>query len=421
VAPASDSTRPRLATVELQRAPSTAKRQVGGTPIAVSQDAPIVQQQLNPRGGSQSNHWSALRNYYDKLRPATWEDARTRVPPVIVDSQQKLYDADAQSLQQQQKQIYTVDLAPARYPPVNNLKSPFELPTQSQSQSLGSIKTASPQYASDCKPYQPVLVQLDPIAQQPVSDWALDFPGLPDKIFFNQQQTRARHQQDTFGSLVDRGIQEQLQQEEMNCGPRNLVRNLAAGRRRQQQFAAGFGEYPSHMGLYNGSQTSDQNFICAATLIHSRFALTLASCLANVTTGNLFVRTGDWNVNRKIGEPDKQLMMLVKQVTRVHPFPRYQQGSEHNLALLEWAKPIEFPTSEYISPACQAHSRSSLRMRSCFAPVRNITISAYFDAEGEGETKLRQDVQMVEVPVNLVAHDDVECRKQTLVESFNFQ
>jgi hypothetical protein len=425
---------------ELKRSTSTtAKRQA--SPAVAPQDAPIVQQQRNA-GGSQPKHWSALRNYYDKLRPAVWEEARPRQPIVIAsDSQQKLLDdfqlqplaaqqgqlqlqQQQQQQQQQPKQVYTIDQV--KYPLATNLKSPFELP-----QAQGGLQhqpQAQPQYVPpECRAFQTAALRAgDPfeqqvVQQQPIVDWALELPTLPDKIFFNQQQVRARHQQDTFGSMVDRGIQEQLQLDEMNCGPRNLVRNLMAAASRRQQPGLGFGEYPSHAGLYNASQASDQNFVCSATLVHSRFALTLASCLSNLTTDNLFVRTGDWAANRKLNDSERRLVMLVNKVVRVHPFPRYQPGSEHDLALLEWSKPIEFAAAEYISPACQAHSRSSLRMRSCWAPVRNITVSAYFDADGEGETKLRQDVQMVEVPISLISSDDTECRRQTSMESFSFQ
>ena len=334
---------------------------------------------------------------------------------------------------------------------------------------------------------------------------------LDELVRIQLMQRRLRHQQDTFGPWYDLQRNRQLMQEEAFCGPRNFVRyhylapaassrpSLAsggAGSRPAESQSLGVGrpaelthllalaeggapegadarsvpvglsagEFPSHMGVYNGSQPATDNYLCAATWVHERFALTLASCVAkwNATGGApeapsllpgtvssnqsslasgasskrpaLTVRAGEWN----LGRSSKERPLVVRPVDKVHLFPRFHTSLlassssspntsgqlaadlEHNLALLEWSAPIDYLQEAYIWPACQMQSRQTLRTSACWSPIRNVSQSEFFDPEGEGETKLRQSVQMVEVPVKLFANDELECQRQTGLQYFNF-
>lgn len=274
----------------------------------------------------------------------------------------------------------------------------------------------------------------------------LEWRKLPELLLIQQQQQRAKHQQETFGPWYDHQRSKELLLEEAYCGPRNYLNfNLAtltpatkSSARIQYSplskqllqdnqsldvpITLNAGEYPSHMGIYNGSRPNDDNFLCSATWIHEQYALTLASCFKNIRDPTkLVVRAGEWLLNLNTTN-DKQKAMLIREIEQIHLFPKYRNDSlEHNLAIIKFTKPIEFLDTPYICPACQIQSRTSLKTSSCWAPVRNITLSEYFDAEGEGETKERKNVAMIEVPIKLIANDDNECYRQTRIEFFNFQ
>lgn len=291
----------------------------------------------------------------------------------------------------------------------------------------------------------------------------LEWHKLPELLLIQQQQQRVKHQQETFGAWYDHQRSKELLQEEAYCGPRNYIKlrlaapsstaiarnstatggiktgqlsssqlarlqlGLESGSQQSQlevPLALGVDEYPSHMGVYNGSTPTDDNFLCGATWVNERFALTLASCLKGTEVAKLTLRVGEWNLNRSMGSQNQrqERPLVTRSVKQVHLFPRYHNNSlEHNLALLEFARPVEYLDTSYICPACQMQSRSSLRTSLCWTPVRNITLSEYFDPEGEGETKEKKNVHMIELPVRLIANDDVECYRQTKIEFFNFQ
>lgn len=285
----------------------------------------------------------------------------------------------------------------------------------------------------------------------------LEWRKLPELLLIQQQQQRAKHQQETFGPWYDHQRSKELLLEEAYCGPRNYlnfnvanlmtpasnnqaIKNAAKiqyspitmSKQLQQALQDGSldvpvtlnaDEYPSHMGVYNGSRPSEENFLCSATWIHEQFALTLASCFKNIRDPTkLVVRSGEWLLNRNATNDQQQKAMLIREIEQIYLFPKYRNDSlEHNLAIIKFNKPIEFLDAPYICPACQIQSRTSLRTSSCWAPVRNTTMSEYFDAEGEGETKEKKNVAMIEVPIKLIANDDNECYKQTRIEFFNFQ
>lgn len=285
---------------------------------------------------------------------------------------------------------------------------------------------------------------------------------LPEYLILRQQQERARHQQELLGAWADQ-IRRQsygdmyLMGDDIFCGPRNYVKhhpaipgvndasslqhNLAVLSKinTQNQLAdipisLSAGEFPSHMGVFNGTEPTDDNYLCAATWIDESFALTLASCVQGADSTKLSIRAGEWNLNHHssssnpISSSNNSAIaasirpMVTERVKNITIFPKYQGKTwEHNLALIEFANPINVLEYPYIYPACQHHSRTTLRANSCWAPVRNVTKTDYFDAGGDGETKERKSAKMVEFPVNLIANDDTECLRQSRVEFFNFQ
>lgn len=298
--------------------------------------------------------------------------------------------------------------------------------------------------------FQPVW---DQQRQQERPPWTLRSPDgrvvhqepakLQEILEIQRQQQRFRHQQETFGSIYDSARMREQYQEEMYCRARNLVNirlapnnssptvllnpdqlsrlsqlriEPSSSQTQDITVQLSASEFPSHMGLYNGTP-GDDNFLCAATWIQDGFALTLATCVDSLSPKILTARFGEWNLNRPnsstFSSPVKEIII----------FPKYNRNHslEHNLALLRLERPIDFLQVPYASPACQRDSRNSLqRAKSCWTPVRNITLSEYFDAEGEGETKEKKNVAMIELPVKLIADDDAECLRQSGAELFNF-
>lgn len=275
----------------------------------------------------------------------------------------------------------------------------------------------------------------------------LEWRKLPELLLIQQQQQRVKHQQETFGAWYDLQRSRELLQEEAFCGPRNYV-NFQVVKTPNQSLVSysglkfqldssvpinsvsnqldvpvtlSAGEYPSHMGIYNNSSPSDDNFLCSATYVHEQFALTLASCLKSIVDyKKIVVRANEWNLNKNSTSSNN--VTVTRDIEQVHFFPKYRPDSlEHNLALIKFTKPIDYLEHPYICPACQIQTRSSLKTSSCWAPVRNTTITEYFDAEGEGELKDKKSVSMIELPIKLIANDDNECFKQTKIEFFNFQ
>lgn len=236
-----------------------------------------------------------------------------------------------------------------------------------------------------------------------------------------RQQQRLVHQHKTFSDLGWYNPERitAIQQEESFCDY-NYVPLMQNAR----EAAQGIGEYPSHMGVYNES-IKDENFLCAATLVHSNYALTLASCVHNMKPDALVVRAGEWAAYKNdsiVSKEDKQ--SRTRSVRRIELFPKYTANSvDHNLALLELSRPIDTVDirSPYIWPACQTPARATMRASSCWSPVRNTTLVEYFDADGEGETKLRKQVRMIEVPVKLHANDENECLRATGISYFTYQ
>lgn len=435
-------------------------------------------------------HWSALENYYQKLR----QSALSNLQPALADNYQPVY----QVIQQQE-----ADDSLSAYRPLNTYSAPYSssgtinslLSNSQQSaakppafllQLLGSSRPPnsdpdfgfsvhhnaapgisrtggstgpvsviwSPQSSpaaqidrsaaaspydfqvkgSSRAPSSPLPVSLTPAniggqyhsaSQQDDSNRAsnLEWRKLPELLLIQQQQQRIKHQQETFGDWYDHQRSRELLQEEAFCGPRNYLANLVEIN--QPDVKSGLlpslepNEYPSHMGVYNGS-TADSNYLCAATWIHDQFALTLASCLKGMDVNRLVVRAGEWNLNKNSTANEQPA--ITRQVEQVSVFPRYRSNStDHDLALLKFAKPLDYLEVARLCPACQVQSRSSIRANSCWAPIRNMTVTEYFDADGDGETKERKSVRMVDLPVKLITNDNNECFRQTKMEFFNFQ
>lgn len=177
--------------------------------------------------------------------------------------------------------------------------------------------------------------------------------------------------------------------------------------------------YPSHMGIYNGSQPSSNNYLCGATWIHQSFAVTLASCLHGIDLlDNLTIQAGEWNfINYTKNGFNAPIKRRIKSVS-VHPMYKSQNWMD-NIALVQFDQPIGVLDGN-IYPACQQYSRIQLRAGSCWAPARNITKTLSFDAEGDGSTKEDKQIRMLEFPMKLIPSDDLKCQRETSIEAFNF-
>lgn len=499
---------------------NNSRRQIVSTVAAATTN----EQPQAKRADEQPHHWSALENYYQKLRESA---INNQLRGQAFDLQQYAILNEPELVNP--RPIYSGTKLSARQPghvllaqvrPADLAHSqPFLLPLNNEPANVepafgsGQLAPSSrrPPYSSHSSPSQAdLLLNYNPIGtrdmvpdierQQQIAYYQaerasgspasqqqaqaghhlgllaslldsgrmrqLEWRKLPELLLIEQQQKRAKHQQDTFGSWYDYQRSRELLQEEAFCGPRNYV-NLrlapAAAASLQARLNASVptkgqtpvspselarlsysdlnelanqadvaatltpGEYPSHMGVYNGTPPNEDNFLCSATYVHERFALTLASCLVRqgfINQTRLFVRSNEWNLNSPNTNSTnefQQRSMLTHQVRKIHVFPKYLNGSsEHDLALLEFDQPIDYLLMPYICPACQTQSRSSIRAHSCWAPVRNVTLSEYFDADGEGETRLKRTVNMRELPIKLIANDEVKCKEQTYKEFFNF-
>lgn len=282
----------------------------------------------------------------------------------------------------------------------------------------------------------------------------LEMRRLPDLLLLDLHNNRLKHQQETFGSWYNpQQLREQVR-EEVYCSKQNQVlsqyskspsspivipSDFAKGQSRflydtqvrlnsqlesldESSASSGPNEYPAHIGIYNGSEKIHENFLCSATWIHESYALTVASCFRSVPDiKNLVIRLGEWNLNKN-GTQGLERDFITRQVKQVHQFYKFRNDSlEHNLALVEFDKPVEVFEAPLLGPACQVQPRMLMKTNSCWTPIRNITSIEYFDPDGEGETKERKHVDMKETSVKLYANNDAECAKHTGIESFNYR
>lgn len=266
----------------------------------------------------------------------------------------------------------------------------------------------------------------------------LEWQRLQDLLNIRQQQERAKHQQELLGISTYGRLRAVNDEEVGSCGPRNYVNytwpssltddmkaaspyQLAGVDQNNQHIPVTLsaGEFPSHLGIFNGSKPADDNFLCAGTWLSERFALTLASCVTRAKANMLKIRLGEWNYNKS--DANNVRPMVSVGVKQIHVFPKFGgKLTEHNIALLEFDEPIRYYDHPYIYPACHVRDRNHLRSSSCWAPIRNVTKVEYFDAEGEGETKEKKLIRMSELPIKLLVNDD-ECQRLTKVEAFNFK
>lgn len=483
-----------------QRADQTVSTQPALVAPTFSEPNPILRPKVKPREPEQ--HWSALENYYEKLRQSLSSSPQGSVSGIENGRNQYQQLPIYQILQREADEPHSfADLnknnQANNFPSflLSNAKSEistglpqqqaFSLPISNQASNSGlrseqdfgfsvhhhsapgisrskgigseSILLNSESYGSEqSKSFgqgQQPLSSLSPVIKEDGKIKYLEWKKLPELLLIQQQQQRVKHQQETFGSWYDHQRSREILQEEAFCGPRNYVNfhlvpatskekdsklqqqhspmhlsriqlEIGSSNLNAQQLdipvALSAGEYPSHLGVYNNS-VKDDDFLCSATWIHESFAITLASCVKSSKPNELYVRAGEWNYNKNITNPNER-PMITRQVEQVYLFPKYKNDSvEHNLALLRFSKPIEYLNVPYICPACQMQSRTSIKTSSCWSPVRSTTKKEYFDADGEGETKEKKIVSMIELPVRLIANDDTECYRQTKVEFFNFQ
>lgn len=192
--------------------------------------------------------------------------------------------------------------------------------------------------------------------------------------------------------------------------------------------------FPSHLGLYRAKELAsgyldgEIEYLCGATLLGERHALTLASCLRSHSPDQLFVQTNQWTAH-ELSEGDRisrqPLRRVRHRVKEMHIFPRFNSAAtdpqEHNLAIVRLKQPITDGGNKAL-PACllMPSQRPNLLASTCVTPARNISMEEYFDPHGEGETKLKPVVQMVSASVKLIANNEPLCFNQTKQQYFNF-
>lgn len=197
-------------------------------------------------------------------------------------------------------------------------------------------------------------------------------------------------------------------------------------------------------GAHNNDDDDSAEYLCAATLISARYALTLASCVLRHSPQALLVQTNEFEDGRQLASAGELLASLpaaaaaaahhLQRVARVHVFPRFAgaaDSQEHNLALVELAKPIRWTEDSIARPACflrannnavVADSAGRATGDDCFAITRELPSSELFDPYGDGETRLERAkyAQLATVRVELVA-DEIECFNRTKQRHFNFK
>lgn len=311
-----------------------------------------------------------------------------------------------------------------------------------------------------------LLVPLNSMNTNKKSD-LVDWQHMPELILAEQQQQRAKQQEAILGSIFNREQAKSLLLDEAYCGPRNYIKykiyhetvdnslnndetnlttiseklsstnldekrqfildKLVANQKQRQhnpspELKSSIGEYPSHLGIYIES-VSDENFLCGATWIRDKFALTLASCFTKKSANKpLVVRIGEWNADKQLLNNDNSFKIVVD-VKRVYAFPKYSSGSsEHDLALIEFVAPVNYMTVPYVIPACQLRGQRShmQSVSTCWTPVRNITSFDEFDAH-QGKVIEKQSVNMSELPVRLIFNDDDTCMVKTQAQNYHYK
>lgn len=320
------------------------------------------------------------------------------------------------AIYQQQEQVdrpkYNLD----QYRPPTQLDQPLYRPQTPNAQSSTTNRQVLLDYLANLRVSEPRVGSTSMDRQQQVIiPYLMNSPNL-----LNQLLTRHALGTNSF------------------CGPRNFINQKTMEYKilklQQQQnlqnshesktpqtveIDLGPSEYPSHMGLYSGREPNETNYVCGATWVHESFAITLASCLQNAQLTNWTIQAGEWNLNLNNNSFRPLVRRSIKSV-HLHPNYRPQVAWKDNMALVEFNEPIGLNQHSYIYPACQQHSRSQLRADSCWAPVRNVTQSSYFNPHGEGETVDKKIISMVEIPIKLISINDSECQRETKAEGFNF-
>lgn len=144
------------------------------------------------------------------------------------------------------------------------------------------------------------------------------------------------------------------------CGFRNR-KGLGFQVFEQNARVAQFGEFPWHLSIQEKTD-SNMKYICGASLIHPKVALTSAHCVHNKIPQNLVIRAGEWDT-QTTNEPYPHSDY---EVSRSIIHPEFNSANMANdIALVVMDHPVKL--SAHINTICLPPQNSKFDHRTCVA------------------------------------------------------
>ena len=181
------------------------------------------------------------------------------------------------------------------------------------------------------------------------------------------------------------------------CGVRTNPGVVGRVASREREGETQLGEYPWHAAILQREER-DNLYICGGSLLDTRHVLTAAHCLSPLSTDQLRVRLGEWDVNSD-AEFYPNLEYSVESIV-VHP--QYQEGNLYNdLAVVRLSSRVDTDQHPHIGPICLPHPAQSVAGRRCYVSGWGKDV---FGPNGTYHNTLKE----VDVPVLL----DFDCERK---------